>query len=400
MTRKVLLNICLLIALYYFVYFVYTGLLHPIPSLGDDWDYHIPISRSILDGSFLHPPPYTYFARYYPGSAEAINSLLILLHIPLTLSSIFAVAVLFYACFLLGRTFHLDRELSLLYASAFCTLTVILRWANKVSIDVWLTVFFLLGIVLLVKPKPSLRSFFALGITSGMLIGTKYTGLVYLLLLLVVFGRNVLVHLSLKRFLAFCLPFFVFGVFWYLRNYLIVKTPWPVCTTHNCLTMTNTWYLWQELLRVPAGVGNALFGEYKLWAFAPLFALAALVWLRSRSAPLPYGFAPLSILGLACFLFYWMLPTSQASWQTVSTIRYTLPAYATLILSVFLLARQYHQETALGYGVIANMLPVLSMTYYPKLVFIYLPLSFALFALPRHAGMRRFFPAARKRTRQ
>jgi len=81
---KLLANVCLLIALYYFIHFTYIGVLQPIPVLGDSWDYHIPIAHTILDGNFLHSSDFRIPQWYYPGSSEAINSLFILIHIPLT----------------------------------------------------------------------------------------------------------------------------------------------------------------------------------------------------------------------------------------------------------------------------------------------------------------------------
>lgn len=130
---KTIVNIALIIALYYLVYYIYIGIINPIPSPGDSWDYHIPIAKSILDGSFMHP---SYFRWYYPGASEEINSLFIFFRIPLTLSNIFAAFALFICCRTLALKFRLNRYYSLLFALTFVTLNVILRWSNAVSIDV------------------------------------------------------------------------------------------------------------------------------------------------------------------------------------------------------------------------------------------------------------------------
>src|SRR5260221_6375400 len=108
---------------------------------------------SILNGSFLtlHNPKLPQW--YYPGSSEAINSLFILLHIPLVLSNYIAILVLFVCLWWLGKTFHLNKYYALLFALVFCTLNGIVRWLNAVSADIWVSVFFSLTIILLENPK-------------------------------------------------------------------------------------------------------------------------------------------------------------------------------------------------------------------------------------------------------
>src|SRR6185437_4487196 len=109
---RVITNIGIIIALFYFTYYTYYGITHPIPAPGDSWDYHIPIAQSILNGSFFTLPHVTIPQRFYPGSSEAINSLLILLHIPLTLSNILAMIVLFFCLYKLARCFRLKQYYS------------------------------------------------------------------------------------------------------------------------------------------------------------------------------------------------------------------------------------------------------------------------------------------------
>lgn len=378
---RIFVNIALVISLYFLSYYIYLGISNPIPTLGDDWDYHIPISRSILDGSFISPPQHTYFARYYPGSSEAINSILLLLDIPLALSSIIAIIALFYACYYLSITFRLKKELSMLYAASFCTLTVILRWANKVSIDAWLTVFFIYSIILLEKPRKTIAYFLLLGFACGMLIGTKYTGVIYFVLLFIIFIKKLWTYIDFKRILAFILTFSIFGLFWYFRNYYATGSIMPYClNTQPCPNPGSILFLWEELISHPLIILDSLFGEYKLWSFAPIILIIFFFSNKSKGS-FPYGFITLTIIGLLNLIFYFTLPTSKEPWQTVSTMRYLLPAYAPMILAVFILFQKFKKETILGYIVIANMLPTLSMAYYPKLVLIYLTISLLLIYL-------------------
>ena len=87
----------------------------------------------------------------------------------------------------------------------------------------------------------------------------------------------------------------------------------------------------------------------------------------------------LFLIGLINFIFYFNFPTSSQVWIMVSSFRYSLPAFIPLILGVFLLAAKYKKEEFIGYFALANMINVLTMVYYPKLVLIYLPLSLFIF---------------------
>src|ERR1700753_42796 len=102
MQIRTLAQVALLIFLYSIIYAFYTGLLNPVPTLGDSYGYHIPISLGILNGSFLNPHNFTaktFVFLFNPGASEAINSLLFLIHIPLTISNVFAITILSFCTF-------------------------------------------------------------------------------------------------------------------------------------------------------------------------------------------------------------------------------------------------------------------------------------------------------------
>lgn len=222
---KIIVFCALIIWSFYLVYYAYSAILNPVVGLGDGRDYHIPISQSILNGTFLHPEHFKLMQWYYPGSAEAFNSLLILLHVPLTLSNLFPIIILAFALFKLGMTFRLSYYASILYALTFVMLNVIVRWYIAVSIDVWLAVFFVFAIILLEKPQKTIKYFALLGFVLGMLIGTKYTADYFIILLVVVYFRNILKVISLPRLIVFLIPFSFFGLFWYVRNYMYMQNP-------------------------------------------------------------------------------------------------------------------------------------------------------------------------------
>lgn len=374
---KLFAHIALLIFLSSVTYYFYLGIINPVPALGDSWDYHIPISQSILNGSFFNPHA-TIPQQYYPGASEAINALFMLLHIPLTISNLIAIIVLGFTCWKLALTFRLSYYYALFFALSIVTLNGIVRWFNAVSIDVWVAVFFCFGIILLETPKKTFRYFFLLGATFGMLIGSKYMAILYALLLSIIYAKKLLPYLSFQRAILFLVPFTAIGLFWYIRNGILLGNPlYPVCFANlpcrelfgtNVLTVGRT---------LPLEMFHALFGELKLWLFAPIFILSFFVkkfWTKSRK-PLPHGVTLLSTIGFILLVAYLFYPTSKQPWIMVSSLRYSYPTLIPLLLTVFLLAKDLKKETLLCYFGIANMISVLSMNYYPKLILISLPIT-------------------------
>jgi hypothetical protein len=393
---KTLTNISLLIALYFFIYYTYTGLLLPFPGAGDSWSYHIPISFHILNGSFIaHPEsnmpnwhiPGTNIALlpsslwYNPGSSEAINALFLLFHIPITISAVFAGVALLFSLWKLGITFRLSKYYSLLFALTFTTTNVVIRWLNAVGIDIWVAVWFVLSIVLLEQPKKNTFYFTKLGFVLGMLIGSKYTTLYFLIILLVMYLRNILRYVSLVRIVAFFIPFSIFGIFWYIRNYFLTGNPfYPVAA----LGFNGPYHyysdtVWVETLRHPIDMFNAAFGEYHLWLFSILIALYILIkqYVIQRKLDVN-SITKLSIMGLLSLISFFTFPTSSPPAIMVSSFRYSLPVFIPLMLCVFLLGSKYKTETLIGYIAIASMIDTISMAYDPKLILLYLPIALAV----------------------
>lgn len=375
------ITICLLFFFLYLVsYAIFVGIKNPIPELGDSFDYHIPISQSIIDGSFLDPhPPISLPQRYYPGTTEAINSLLMALGIPLTLSNILAILVLVFTLWRLGLAYRLSRYYSLLFALSFCSLTVITRWFNAVSIDVWVTVFFALSIIFLKDPKKSLKHSFLLGITLGALAGSKYPALLSIALLLIVFRKQFISIINFRAIIVFIVPFSVLGLSWYIRNYIHLGNPvFPLCIpffpcqklfTDNVLSISHQY---------PALMFNAFFSEYRLWILSPL--VIGMLWIKTKLQvdPEVKKLLLLGFGGLILFLFY---PTGYQPWIMVSSLRYSYPVFIPFFLSIFLLAKQYKKEEILGIFAFINALPVLTMAFYPKLLLITVPLGLGVIYL-------------------
>jgi len=376
-TIKTIANIGIIIAVYYFTYYTVLGILRPIPAPGDSWDYHIPISQSIINGSFITLPHVIVLQRYYPGSSEAINSLLLLLHIPLTLSNILAIIVLYFCLYRLSRYFKLQKYFALLYATTFITLNAVVRWQNAVSIDIWIAVFFTLGILLLENPKKSVLYFGKLGFVLGMLIGSKYTAIFYLLIYLIFYSKSLLKYINFKRALAFIIPFSIFGVFWYVRNYFLKGNPFyplPFLGFKGVLIFSDT--VWNQMMHNPLLLLNAAFSEYHLWIFTVIVAFFIVIkhFVNQKNLKLESE-TRLFLIGIINFFIFFTFPTDTQPWIMVSSFRYSYPVFIPLILGTFMLIARFKKEEWLGYFAIANMLSVLTMTYYPKLILFYFPLS-------------------------
>lgn len=373
---RVLTNIGILITLYYLVYYLYVGLLNPIPAPGDSYDYHIPIAKTILDGRFFHPSDFRLPQWYYPGSSEAFNSFFIFLNIPLTLSNILTTIILFLCCWKLALTFRLQRYYALLFALTVITLNAIIRWQNAVSIDIWIGVFFVLSVILLKNPKKSMIYFVKLGFVLGMLIGSKYTTWFFILTLMIFYIKKLLPLINLWRFIIFLIPFSTFGLFWYIRNYIFTHNPfYPLPILGFKGELYFEYAIWNAIWQHPLNIFNAGFGEYKIWIFTILIGSITVVYkFFIKKDYYLDSINKLFIMGLINFLFFITFPTSEQTWIMVSSFRYSLPVFIPLILGTFLLAAKYKKEEFIGYLAIANMINILSMAYYPKLVLIYFPL--------------------------
>lgn len=361
--------------LFYLIYHIYVGIMHPIPGLGDSWDYHIPISKMILNGTFLAPSHVRLVQWYYPGSAEAINSLLIFLQIPLTLSNVFAIIVLFFVCWKLAGVFGLAYYEAFFFATTIVTLNVFVRWYSAVSVDIWLAIFFLISLVFLERPKRSVSYFLQLGFFLGMLIGTKYSGWYYLVILLFVYSRQLREVISTRGILTFLLPFSFFGLFWYIRNEILVSNPFfPMIFFNLPGGMNFPFKVWNVAISRPKEMLDSFFAEYKIWVLSlPIAVFSFINMLRVKK------FHPLSsqdrlfMIGIFCFIVFLISPSEKQSWIIVSSFRYSYVTFIPLILGVFLWAKSYSKLQFLSLISIASMIVVSSLMYYPKLTLFYIP---------------------------
>ncbi len=375
-------RVVILIFSYLLIYFLVRGI-NLNSYEGDSLNYHIPIANAFLNGSVKNPEfikDAVPFLKYSPGANEGILSVLIALNIPMNIFNVFGVVSLFFVCVFTGRRFLLEKDMSVIFAGSIVMLHTMTRWINTQVIDIWLGVWFVLILGLLQKPEKSLRFFAILGFASGMLIGSKYTGPIFLLILGIFYFRKIFSVISLKGIIAALIPFTLLGLSWYLRNYLVSGNPlYP----QGFLFFKDGGYgilqinVWRVTLQYSNGIVNfinAIISEYGLWSVSILTPLL-LLFKKVRES----NARSLILIGTLCLFLFFFLPSDRHYNIAVSVFRYSYPAFITLILAIFMLGKQFKKENALILFTLANFLIIPELIFKPKLLILFLPVVFLVF---------------------
>ncbi len=324
--------------------------------------YHIPLAKDILLGNFTH---YTLWGEYYPGMGEVLLAGFMALHIPLNLFNLLGWALLVRMCYLLGKHFGLNSNLAIIFAISIGLINSVVRLISTQTIDIWLAVFYFWTILLLEKPQKTFKYALLVGISLGCLVGTKYSGPLFLLPLFIVYGPRFMKNF-LPKYLLGLIPFILFGASWYLRNWALKGTPiYPNASAEFHLL---NWQLWKTPLLTVNGTFlliQALVSEYLIWCFAPIVSLKS-------------QFSSLKFLGWANLLVCMFLPTWPEN--IISDLRYTYVAFIPLILLTFLYFQKKNWSEKISLLAILTMLSVIpQLDYFPKLFFI---LAVSLLFLP------------------
>lgn len=384
MRLKLLGQIFVAFFIYLIVVQFYSGLIS-VPSEGDSIVYHIPIAEAIVDGRIINPGlfPGSPFLKYSPASSELLLAPLALFDIPLNIYNVVGVAVLFFAARFVGRRAGLSRDFSIIFAVTICSLNGIVRWMNTQIIDIWLLVFFLFSLGLLMKPKKSLKYFLLLGLSMGMLCGTKFTGPIFAFILFVFYINNLWNMLSIKRVLTFMIPFILLGLPWYFRNYLLTGNPiypqplffLPGGGKEFAILNVQVWRIFSAYPRGFFYTINAYIAEFGIWTLALFINIFYLIVAKIKNNKFDENFIKLFSIGFLIFIVYLFLPSAMEEHITVSVFRYSYSAFVLFILCIFTLAQKYKREEILSIIAISNIFILgFPIFYYPKLVFIYIPI--------------------------
>lgn len=374
-------RIALIIFAYIVIFFGFNGLTSNYLE-GDSINYHIPIAKAFLSGQLQNPTLFEgeRFLKFSPGINEIILAKFMFLHIPINAFNVLGLIMLFLTCFYTGKRFNLNRETSIVFAGSIVTLHTMLRWANTQIIDIWLGVWFVLLLGLLQKPEKSIKYFLYLGFAAGMLIGSKYSGPIFLTILIIFYFKKLIKFINVKNVIAFFVPFSILGLSWYLRNYFVTGNPlYPqgfLIFKDGGFTILSI-NVWRATLLLPNGISNfinAIISEYGLWAvsiFTPLLIFSKKV--RKTQ------YLPLILIGSLCFVVFLFLPSDKYYNIAVSVFRYSYSAFITLILSIFLLAVKFKKENLLVIFALSNMIIVSELTFRPKFLILLLPIVFIVF---------------------
>jgi hypothetical protein len=214
-----------------------------------------------------------------------------------------------------------------------------------------------------------------------MLIGSKYTGLFYFIILFVVYIKEITKLLSFKRFLFFLIPFSLLGLFWYLRNFLLTGSPvYPQSILffkglegwHSYLSVP----LWKALIETPSLMFNAFIQELEFWPFIFILVPVFLI-MKNKDKKNLENYKKVNRLlkvSILIALIYLFLPYDNKYLGMVLSIRYIFNLFSILTLIVFIFFQIYKNQIIIVILAIANSLIIFTHPYHPKLTFLYMPL--------------------------
>lgn len=373
--------------LYLLIYLSYQGITTSPETPGHDIDsivYHIPIAQNIASGKLL-PPDLPHGLGYYPAVGESILAIFIILGNPLNLFNVLGLILLFTLCRAISRRFGLSNAYSTIFAVSVVSLNSVTRLTNSQSVDILLAIFFLIALYLLQIPSKSFLYFIKLGIAVGLLIGVKYSGVLFAGILILFYFRQIVKNMNFAKFLTFSIPILILGLSWYIRNYTITGNPmYPggLFGLHKHPDfMVQNWYPIVSLLQNPSFITTfflALVSEYLIWSVTLFMPFVILYFEKLKRINFDQKIKHLAFLGLANFGVYLFIPSNPGA--VVSDVRYLFPSLIPLILATFLLAQKYKRVNELSIVALFSSYSVLAqLEYRPKLVFVWLILiSFLL----------------------
>lgn len=370
----------LALASFIFIYYFYLGFTTTPEFIrdSDSLDYHIPIAKSIFEHGFFNPPDLQFGLGYYPGVGEAILSLFMRVGLPLNLFNFLAIVLLFCLCFKLGELWGLNKYESLVFSFSITTLNSVLRLVLNQTIDIWLAVFFTGALYLFRKKETGFYHYFFLGTMIGLLIGVKYSGILFAFILCLFFWKKLPKLSDLRKLIAFLVPVFIFGLSWYLRNYFLTGNPiFPgklfSLPLHPDFKLQQ-WSTLKTIFLYKNGVWlfiQASISEYLIWTLSFLFLPLVIIFSFRNTKLVDSGIKLLALLAFANFLIYLSLP----SWpgNIISDLRYGLVAAIPGVLGIFLFSKKLGKMNELFLISILGAVSVIAQfAFRPKLIFIWL----------------------------
>ena len=265
-----------LFLVFYFVIYAFRFAPLDINEL-DSLGQHIPLAESILNGRLFNPAELHSGLGYYLPVGEIILAAFIKVGFPLGLYNVVSLIILFYLCYKLALRIGLESKLSFFFAFSISYLNSIIRLIPTQKNDIWLNAFFVFLLYLLLKPRKGIKYILLLGVSTGLLIGVKYSGILFAVILFTFYFKVIRKYLSPAGLTVFFVPVFLLGLIWYLRNYILTGNPiYPVNILgfrgHPNFVVPQGYENFLDIYSIKMTL-DAWVSEYLLWSLLPVYFL-------------------------------------------------------------------------------------------------------------------------------
>jgi hypothetical protein len=388
--KLILVGLYILVVGYYFAILYISRFI--IGNEIDSITYHVPLSKNFSNLNYIKLDNIPLGLGYYPGVGEVLLSLVIGLSLPLGFYNIFLFIVLFFSLGSLFRSLSTNKNLSIIFSAVVCLLPTIVRLISNQKVDILVLILFSELLKSFIKLDRSNFAYLKVGLFTGFLTGTKYSGILYALSLFIVFWKEIRKNIDFKKILYLIMPILVIGFSWYLRNYLVKGNPFYPTTLFGFEGDPNFFYdkltLSKAMFTIPGGlwaVIQSYVSEYLIFTISPLIIFGYLIYnkfiKKVSSKPL---FWKLLFISLLNFLFLLPQPGGATFETAIQVVRFSYAAMVPAILGVFLIAEENKLHEPLAVIAVlsaASVLPLLNM--YPKLIFLWLVVISAFLIIKR-----------------
>lgn len=201
----------------------------------DSLAYHLPFVAEWLQSGSLREIYYSAFASpigYYPSNYELLDLWTMIPFQSDYFANIlnFGILIIFIISFLeILKTLKVNKTLQIISVASVIYLPIFLRQIGLPLVDLYFSTTFATSILFLLKQyleKPKYSNYLIFGLSLGLFIGTKYLGIVYAFIPILVFLIiNISKKINKKYFFITFISIFLTGSFFYLRNYLNSGNP-------------------------------------------------------------------------------------------------------------------------------------------------------------------------------
>lgn len=364
------------------IYFSYQSFYSVVFEL-DSKFISIPIANKIIDLSIFNPDSFSSYWFYYPASTEVILALFKIFSINVGLFNVLSYLLLFITLIILGKYSRLNIYESIIFSASTLLIPAYFRWIPTLKNDIYLVLFFTLVLVIVLKFKNSWKYFIALGIATGMIIGTKHFGIIYLVSIGIVYKNNLILIIKNKKIVLSTILFFITGLTWYIRNIIYTSNPlYPFSFPFLNGTID---YRDSSILTIFIQNKNAIvtFINALITDFPTTFLIfiAIYIYIKYKKQFTPVFILEnnklllLSLLNCSLFILY---PGTAENFS--SSMRYLYPTYIPLSLFMFkTLITSKRKLIAYSLSIVIASYSLSLINFHPKILFIALCSTYCLY---------------------